>query len=162
MHLYIRKVISEDCDLLFTWANDDEVRKNSFNEEKILYSDHVKWFNSKLKQENFYMFICLENDNKIGQIRIDIVNDRATISYSIAREFRGKNYAVNMLKLLEQEIIKEQLAVTGLVAYVKYTNVPSLKVFQKLHYDAIRRKDRVEFYKKLHRIGSEEVKIDEN
>ena len=45
MGLYLRKADFKDCDVLFNWANDDEVRKNSFNQNKILYGDHIVWFN---------------------------------------------------------------------------------------------------------------------
>ena len=34
--LILRKANNEDINLLFDWANDDTVRNNSFNAEKIL------------------------------------------------------------------------------------------------------------------------------
>ncbi|WP_158002136.1 hypothetical protein [Clostridium botulinum] len=36
----LRKVNEKDCEPLFQWANDKEVRKNSFNTEDIIYEEH--------------------------------------------------------------------------------------------------------------------------
>lgn len=39
----LRKAEQSDMDLLFEWANDPAVRKNSFRSDPIPYADHVKW-----------------------------------------------------------------------------------------------------------------------
>ena len=40
---YLRLAEMEDMDLLFTWANEEMVRKNSFSTRKITYEEHVIW-----------------------------------------------------------------------------------------------------------------------
>ena len=71
MILTLRKAKEDDCDLLYRWANDPKVRKNSFNKEKIDYEEHKKWFENKLNSDKSYMFI-LKDEVPLGQIRIDI------------------------------------------------------------------------------------------
>lgn len=39
---YLRDAVERDVDLLFQWANDESVRKNSFSTQDISYNDHVK------------------------------------------------------------------------------------------------------------------------
>src|SRR5205085_124383 len=47
--LHFRFANEYDVDLYFRWANDPLVRTNSFNQAIVIYQDHVKWFQSKLK-----------------------------------------------------------------------------------------------------------------
>ena len=48
MGQYLRKATIEDRDLLFQWANDPLVRKNSFSTAEIAYEEHVDWYNRVL------------------------------------------------------------------------------------------------------------------
>ena len=41
--LYLRTADENDMDLLFQWANDPDVRKNSFHSEPISYETHKKY-----------------------------------------------------------------------------------------------------------------------
>ena len=47
-NIFLRKATYEDMDLIFKWANDSAVRNNAFNQEKIEYQEHKKWFKSCL------------------------------------------------------------------------------------------------------------------
>ena len=103
------KLASEkDCDLLFYWANDTEVRKNSFKNDKILYEDHVKWFNSKIHSDKCIIFILYFNEMPAGQVRLDMENGTGIISYSVDKDFRGKGLSIIMLNQLEIEIKKRK------------------------------------------------------
>ena len=55
--IFLRQVDEKDCDLIYNWANDEYVRKNSFSNEKIIYEDHIKWFNKKIDEKNNYFFM---------------------------------------------------------------------------------------------------------
>ena len=74
MKLYLRKATENDVDILFKWANDEVVRKNSFSTGQIKYEDHLAWFDKLLKDSNRIQFILEQNDegrtSLIGQIRI--------------------------------------------------------------------------------------------
>ena len=50
--VYLRAANSDDTDLLYRWANDPVVRKNSFNTDRILYENHVMWFNRIIEDPN--------------------------------------------------------------------------------------------------------------
>jgi RimJ/RimL family protein N-acetyltransferase len=149
MDLYLRKADFGDCDLLFDWANDDEVRRNSFNQNKILYGDHVVWFNKVMNSSKYMIFIFLSGSIPLGQVRIEIENGTAVISYSVDRKYRGKHLASKMLTLLENEVINSKLNISKLVGYVKFDNNISKKVFQDLNYNEVLRKDFYEYYKLL-------------
>ena len=43
-----RRATIEDAELLFSWANDFDVRRNAFSQQEILWDEHVEWFQKKL------------------------------------------------------------------------------------------------------------------
>ncbi|MCF6465227.1 GNAT family N-acetyltransferase [Clostridium sp. Cult2] len=123
-------VTKDDYDLLFIWANDYEVRANSFNTDEIKYDEHVKWFESKLKQDTSSMYILEIQNKKIGLVRLDkILAHKYLINYSIAREYRGQGYGTILLKL-----IKEKYNSNLLIGKVKKDNIASIRAFKNAGY----------------------------
>jgi len=134
VNLYLKRATVEQCDILYTWANEEEVRKNSFNQEKIPYEQHVKWFNNKIDSKNSIIFLCYEGEIPVGVVRIEVEAAQGTISYSVDKAFRGKGVASSMLKLLEEEIKNNKINIHILIGYVKFDNIPSQNIFKKLGY----------------------------
>lgn len=145
--MYIKKADKSHCDLLFHWANDELVRKSSFNKEKIKYEDHVKWFYNKLTSKNSYIYVAYIEDIPVGQIRIDLQGCNGIISYSICNSFRGMGYGEAIIRLSESRIKEEDTIIGKLTAYVKYENIPSQKIFEKLNYIKSDNIDKIEYYK---------------
>ena len=132
MELYLRKVEKDDMDLLFEWANDDEVRNNAFNSEKIPYENHVKWFELAYQRNDVYMFImCNEDDIPIGQIRLNTEGENAIIDYSIDGDIRGMGFGASMLWLIIEKIQNEIPEIKRLIGQVKHENVASARAFEK-------------------------------
>ncbi len=68
----LRLANSEDESLLFTWANDHQVRSHSFSPELIKLSDHRDWFHNQLKDPDSLIFIAsIAGGCPIGQIRFE-------------------------------------------------------------------------------------------
>lgn len=133
--IYLRKAEATDVDLLFEWANDPEVRKNSFHSEMIDYSTHIKWFEKILTSNDILQFILMDDNVAVGQIRINIDKDEAEISYSIGSKFRGKGYGKRIIKELEAAIKISYPQINKLVARVKPHNIASKKVFEGEGYE---------------------------
>lgn len=149
MDLFLKRAHLNDCDLLFNWANDKETRKNSFNQSKISYEEHVAWFNSKMKSYTCAIFILNFDNISVGYVRIDIENKTAVISYAIDENYRGRGLAEKMLALLEAELRNEEKHIEKLIGYVKSDNIASQKIFEKLKYNKIIHDDYFEYYKLL-------------
>lgn len=130
-NIKIRKATYEDALNLFNLANDDVVRANSFNQDKIIFENHLKWFNSKIIDPNT-LFLIIELKNLFsGQIRYDINGDEATINISIVDSVRGLSVgeiaikeSLKTLKQFHKNIIK-------INAFVKHNNISSKIVFEK-------------------------------
>lgn len=146
----LRKVEEKDIDLLFEWANDEECRKNSFHSEKIEYKDHREWFLKKINDKNCNMYLCIAEDDYVGQVRLDIDESKSTgmISYSIGKGYRGKGYGLIILELLEFEV-KKLGKIKYLLGQVKYNNLASQKVFVKLNYLSENKEDYIIYKKEI-------------
>lgn len=128
--LKYRKASYADVDLYYRWSNDPLVRRNSFKQDNILYSDHVNWFKNKLNSEkcHFYLFLDAE-DEAVGQVRIDSINNETIIGLSIDESFRGKGLGVEMLDLACRDYRNHSNDI--IVAYIKKNNISSYKIFKK-------------------------------
>lgn len=135
MSTYLRRATKEDCDLLFEWVNDTEVRKSAFSTNKISYEEHQKWFFNLLKDDNRVQYIYIYNDEAVGQIRIDIDADIAEIDYSICASKRGMGHGKNMLQLLYNQIRVDFPNVKRLMGKVKSENIASQRTFLDVGYE---------------------------
>jgi len=134
MSEYLRLATLDDMDLLFEWANDEAVRKNSFSSEKILYENHQKWFSNLLKKENCRQYLYCVGENPIGQVRITAEGTAAEIGYSICASHRGRGYGKKMLQLAYKQVRQDLPQVQTLFGRVKPENSASSKVFLDLGY----------------------------
>lgn len=127
--LRLRRVQAEDCELLFAWANDPEVRASSFSSDVIPWERHKEWFREKLADPNALLYLVMgPSDGPIGQVRYDIDGSRALVSISLSAGFRGKGYGGKCLSLAVEELFLNTSA-TLIDAYVKPTNESSLRMF---------------------------------
>lgn len=129
MQAYLRKATKEDMDLLYQWANDPGVRAHSFSVSEINYEEHQKWFRELLEDPMRRQYIYVYNGEDIGQIRLTITGSEAEIGYSIQRDKRGMGHGKKILKLLAEQIKRDNLEVKRLTAKVKPQNIASQKVF---------------------------------
>ena len=129
--LKFRLATIEDMMLYFEWANDAEVRMQSFSSKEIDLANHEKWFIAKLNDEQCTMLIFSNTaDENIGQIRIQERDDHnAVIGISIAPAYRGLGYAKEMLKLATAYFF-EHKPLFGVNAYIKETNLSSKYAFE--------------------------------
>ncbi|WP_167955988.1 GNAT family N-acetyltransferase [Anaerosporobacter faecicola] len=145
---YLRDVILTDMDLLFQWVNETEVRKNSFNIEMIKYENHIRWFHDRYQDNNCFMYILMDNDTPVGQIRLEYKDNIAYIDYSIQKNYRKKGYGTVIIKLIENKV-REIYDRTILVANVKKSNIHSIMRFRNLGYSCIEYNDYFEFSKEI-------------
>jgi len=129
--LFLRTVQASDIHILFEMANDDIVRRNSFNQGGIPWATHETWFSEKLRDTNCHMYIAHEGDIAVGQIRLDCTEDVGLISISVSAAHRGRGHGAEMLRQLT--ILWEQgtFDIPWIVGQVKTDNRPSINAFRK-------------------------------
>nr|WP_262914144.1 GNAT family protein [Portibacter lacus] len=134
LSLNLRPAQKMDSLLYFNWANDPSVRIHSFSSEEIKLKDHQTWFDNKLTSADTYLFVVHQNLEPIGQIRLEIIDNNALISYSIAAQYRGKGYSKFVLQLGINKIKEVKKDIKEVYGFVKISNIASCKVFKRLNF----------------------------
>ncbi len=98
--LTIREVCSDDAPLLFGWANDPQLRRNSISRKVIDPQEHLNWFEGVLDSPDQVIFILEQDANPVGQARfMRELENRFVLSYSIDSVYRGGGLGKKMLSL---------------------------------------------------------------
>lgn len=135
-NINLRKANISDIDIYFHWVNDIEVRKNAIQTMPILYENHSKWFENRVKSPKSLLYYFESDKKPLGQVRFDYEDGFATIDYSIDRKFRGKGLGYLILKKAINALYTEGgiWESTVLLAKVKKDNKASELIFRKLHF----------------------------
>ena len=150
MNLKIRQANIKDSKYIYELRNDLLSRKYSLNSKQIDYKEHLIWFKKKLNNKKNKIFIIykdLSKKKKISYVRFDKNNLFTKVSIAIDRKFRKKGLSYNILNLAEQKLNKDVL----LLAEVNKKYMPSLKLFKKLNYVAVERKNNFITFAKIFR-----------
>lgn len=135
----LRRASAADEALLLHWANDPEMRANSFSPEPIDPADHHHWFQSGQASPNRLQWIAKTADGcPIGQIRFDrepaSTEDgasEATVDLSLDPCARGQGLAVKLVRLGLQKMEQHWGPATDAVAEVLPSNSASNACFAR-------------------------------
>ncbi|WP_158589495.1 GNAT family N-acetyltransferase [Butyrivibrio sp. CB08] len=112
--IFLRRATMEDAEDLLRWRNDETTRANSFTKDVIDLDSHKKWLSKKLSQSDCHLFVMMDGDEKVGNIRVDVEGDVGEISYMIAPKKRGRGYGKKIIALVEKEMPAEVKTLIGL------------------------------------------------
>lgn len=127
--LNMRSIRENDCELLYNWANDSEVRKNALDPTFIEWDAHVRWFNNALDSDKVHIFVLERNKVPVGQVRFNMEGESFLIDYSVGKEFRGKGYGTILIEKGLKNMVGKNFK-----AVVESWNTGSLRVFQSLNF----------------------------
>jgi UDP-2,4-diacetamido-2,4,6-trideoxy-beta-L-altropyranose hydrolase len=136
----LRPAMAEDEALLLRWANDPQVRINSFSPEPIKVTDHHHWFKKGLADSNRLLLIATAADGcPIGQIRFDRqpssterAASEATVGLLLDRCARGHGLAIELVQLGLQAMEHRWGPGTDVVAEVLTSNTASNACFARV------------------------------
>ena len=132
--LKLRPASPADRRLLWQWRNDRIVREASFSTVPFSWEEHCCWFKSRLQRSDYRILIA-ENrrGQSVGQARLDLDNNRAVISISIAAEFRGRGYGTALIRAAtNQAFVHDKVEYVD--AFVRDDNRISAAAFMKAEY----------------------------
>lgn len=136
--IIIRRIKEDDVKPTFEWANDPETRKNSFNQNEIKWEEHKAWFERRLIDPGSYFYIGELDGEPCGIVRFEYDEKEAgyIVSINIAPKFRGRGIATALLTGSDN-LVKEDIGKSKLIAYVKLNNIGSKKAFCNSGYELV-------------------------
>lgn len=127
---------------LLEWRNEPTTRAASLTSGEVSAEDHSRWLAHKLADPASTLFIVMDGDEPIGQVRLDRVDDElAEVSIGLAPEARGRGAGRKALDLAAAEA--PRLGVMSLRALIKPNNEASLRAFKAAGYADFKADDEV-------------------
>ncbi len=132
--LYLRVAAAGDCRRLWEWANDPEARAASYSSDPIAWESHCAWFQEKLADSRYVIFIAETGDGiPVGQIRFEVDGREAILSTSVAATHRGQGFGREIIRLGTAALFRHTV-VQHIHAFVKENNPASRRVFAHAGY----------------------------
>ena len=128
--MIIRPAEIDDLINVFEWRNDPQTRIMSFENNEVSLDTHTRWYKKALVSEDCYIYIGLEDEEKIGVCRFDLSphSQSCMISINFNPMFRGKGFAKSLLTSSITEFRK--LHSLPISARIKKNNSASIKLFE--------------------------------
>lgn len=147
---FLKKAVISDSVLTFKWANDNDVRRYSFTQNKVGLEEHSKWFKEKIESANCLYYLLYKGREVIGSIRIDKTSkNEGLINYLIDPAFQGVGYGKIVLLKMETIIKSLYPEIKKLKGTVFTENQASVKIFRKLGYQEVEENGNLVFEKEL-------------
>jgi len=127
-NIRLRNIRHDDCYDVLKLSNEDYVRQRSISKEKILWKDHIVWFEKNINSsQNIFYVVTDEFDSFLGQIRYGIDEEYAVVSISFTKKILGKGLSVKLLKM-SMDMLRNT-SNKPIKAQVFNTNISSMKLF---------------------------------
>jgi len=126
---FLRPVANDDLERLWIWANDPQIRANSFNQQSIDWEEHCRWFRARLADPNWRAYIGIDNAQPIGMVRFQIHDVIANIGVNISATARGQGWGKKIIAH-GCALIFSETPVNKITALIKPENCLSLAVFR--------------------------------
>jgi len=131
MMLRLRRAEEEDASRVFSWRNDETVRRVSIDPREIAREEHSDWFRRSIGRADRSLLIAEDGEIPVGVLRFDVVDEVAEISIFLNPELVGRGYGTAMLR--EGAIWARQnlMGVKTLRAKIRPDNPASSHAFEK-------------------------------
>jgi UDP-2,4-diacetamido-2,4,6-trideoxy-beta-L-altropyranose hydrolase len=130
--LTVRKTEIQDLECSFEWINDPDVRKQSYNQQPITLEQHTAWFMQKLEDPSSYYYLLEMEGIPVAQIRFQVSGNEAVLGYLAAASIRSKGLGTTILGKGIDRFVKDYQQPVHIIGYVKRTNLPSQRSFERL------------------------------
>ncbi len=138
-------IMKEDLPLLWKWHNDREVRSFFPDSDTFTYlEDEYEWYDKIRKvKDKVRVFAVVENDEEdpvgtVGFNKMDLKNGHAEIGYFMGKEYWGKGFATEAVRLMTQYAFSH-INLRKVYATVNDGNAASSRVLEKNGYSLVGR-----------------------
>jgi len=137
--LTLRRATYSDCELLWTWVNEPDVRAASFTLAAIPLGQHRKWFAKRLGSAACDILIAVgKNAEPVGVIRFDSDGrQNLVVSITVCAAHRGAGYGSRIIRRA-CTMLRTRRHVGNFIADIKSANVASQMVFKRAGFRKLR------------------------
>ena len=132
--IILRRATANDECSIFEWRNAAETRRYAFNPDVVAWKDHVRWFRDSLARTDRHLLIGELDNQPIGVLRYDVVNEVAEVSIYLVPGCGGRGLGTALLKEGTAWAARHLPQVTTLSARILPDNIASRKSFAKAGY----------------------------
>jgi RimJ/RimL family protein N-acetyltransferase len=127
----LRPATAADAELVFRWRNDPFILAHGSSQREVEWEEHRKWFAEAISSTTRQMFIVLEGNSPIGQVRFDRQSRQdCVVSVYLLQAFTGRGWGVRAINLGCTAIF-EAWDVMRIIACVRMDNPPGRSAFLK-------------------------------
>src|SRR5687767_6032319 len=106
--LSLRNVGDADLTLLWSWANDPETRKWSFQTHAITWAEHVEWYRRLRHDPDSLLYIVEGRGLSVALVRFAVGGAESIVSITVAPSARGRGIGTAALKLACRRLVAER------------------------------------------------------
>lgn len=149
--LFIRPATISDYTATYNWSTNPEIRKRSFSTRPITNEEHSAWFALRLEDKSCFYYIGEYEGKPAGSIRFDKREDVLRISYLVDPVFQGRGLGILFLSkgIKAVRTVCLSLKIKKIIGEVLPENIPSVKAFERLGFEAKVSEDRIVFEKNV-------------
>jgi LmbE family N-acetylglucosaminyl deacetylase/RimJ/RimL family protein N-acetyltransferase len=129
----IRPARPDDVERIFQWRNNRFLLMRSTTQTTVTWEEHQAWFTRALNNPDQLIFIVVQGDEPIGQVRFDRNQDQAVISVYLVEERTGKGLGIEAIRLGTQAAFKEW-TLAKVIACIRQDNLHATRAFAKAGY----------------------------
>lgn len=129
--IMVRKAQLSDCQPIFNWRNNREIKQFSMGTNPIAFSEHAVWFRKALKNSNCQILIGESYGEAVGVLRFDREDKCAVISVYLVPGNFGKGIGVELIEQGTSWIEYNWPKVELIEAAIKTSNTSSISAFSE-------------------------------
>ncbi len=95
--LLLRQAKESDSKILFDLRNHPKIRRLSHNTSSISLAEHQVWFRKVLIDNSKKVMIAQREDDFIGMVRFELIDNAYLMSWAIFPEFQGHGFGKKMV-----------------------------------------------------------------
>ncbi len=131
--IQLRPATFEDLARLLHWRNQPFYLKNSTSQSAVTLEEHHAWFTRALSNPDQLIFIVVQGDEPIGQVRFDRNKDIAVISVYLIEERTGKGLGIDAVRRGTAAAFR-QWNLSRVIACIRRDNLHAARAFAKAGY----------------------------
>lgn len=146
----VQRMKEKDLLQTYLWAANKNIRQFSFHQHEISLDEHTQWFYKKLNDPSCFYYKFQKEEQLLGSIRFDILEEDVIISYLLDPAIQGKGLGLFILKMgLEQFLFDhEDAKFKRFVGDVLPENKSSIHIFEQIGFEKTITNQSLRFTKK--------------